>query len=133
MTSESNTEQPFALTSDERTLFRKLSWRLWVVGLGLCIVGAATSFLMIYGSESQRQENNLVPIAVFAVFSTVPTLCAAWKATRATRLQIDARKAMFALLIDLNAALKWLSFVMFLVVVGAIVAVVMFVGGLLTA
>jgi hypothetical protein len=133
MTSESNTEQPFALTSDERTLFRKLSWRLWVVGLGLCILGAATSFLMIFASESQRQENNLVPIAVLAVFSSVPTLCAAWKATRATRLQIDARKAMFALLIDLNAALKWLSFVMFLVVVGAIVAVVMFVGGLLTA
>jgi len=39
MTSESNTEQPFALTSDERTHFRKLSWRLWVVGLGLFLYG----------------------------------------------------------------------------------------------
>ena len=133
MTSESNTEQPFALTSDERTLFRKLSWRLWVVGLGLCIWGAATRFLMLIASEAQRQETNLVPIAVFAVFSTAPTLCAAWNATRATRLQIDASKALFALLIALHAALTWLSFVMFLVVVGAIVAFVMFVGGLLTA
>ena len=133
MASESNTEQPFTLTSDERTLFRKLSWRLWVVGLGLCLLGATTSFIMIIASESQRQENNLVPIALFALLSTPPTLCAAWKATRATRLQIDARKAMFALLIDLNAALKWLSFVMFLVILAVIVGVVMFAGALLTA
>ena len=68
MTSDSHTEHPFALTSDERTLFRKPSWRLWVVGLGLCNLGAATSFLMIMASEAQRQDTNLVPIAVFAAF-----------------------------------------------------------------
>jgi len=88
---------------------------------------------MIIASEAQRQEHTLVPIAVFAVVFTAPPLCAAWKATRAPRLQIDACKALFALLIDLNAHLTWLAFVMFLVVVGAIDAVVMFVGGLLTA
>ena len=123
MTSESNTEQSFALTSDERTLFRKLSWRLWMVGLGLFLIGGVTTSVII---ASERHQHFWL-IAVFALLSTPPTLCAAWKATRATRSQIDARKVMFALLTDLNAALKWLSFVMFVVVLGVFAPVVMFV------
>lgn len=146
MTSVSTTEQSSALTSDERTLFRKLAQRLWVIGLGLCLIGAWNSFRAYSAfatvpaatdrhsttSDSEQQEDNSLLIAVFALLSALPTLCAAWKATRAARLQIDARQAMFALLIDLNAALKWLSFVMFLVLLAVIVAVALLVGALLT-
>jgi hypothetical protein len=146
MTSESMQEQHSALTSDERTLFHKLAWRLWVIGLGLCLLGACNGYLAYSAfrdvpsatdrdattSESEPQQDNSLLIAVFALLSSLPTLSAAWKATRATRLQIDARPAMFALLIDLNAALKWLSFVMLLLVVSLIAFVVMLTGALLT-
>ena len=137
MTSDSIQEQPSALTSDERTLFRKLAWRLWVIGLGLSLLVAYNGYLAYSEirettSDSQPQQDNSLLIAVFALLSALPTLSAAWKATRATRLQIDARPAMFALLIDLNAALKWLSYVMFLLVFGLIVGVVMMAGALLT-
>ena len=91
--------------------------------------GGTTS--LIIALDHHRQKHNLA-IAVFALLSTPPTLCAAWKASRATRLQIDARKVMFALLTDLNAALKWPSYFMFLLLLGLIVAVVMVVGATLT-
>ena len=136
MISEATLEHPLALTSDERALFRTLGWRLWVIGLGLCLLGTVTGcraysvFAVQWATDRyetkpspDRNEDNTLLIAVIALVYAAPTLRAAWKATRATRLQIDARQAMFALLIEFNAALKWLSYFMFIFVFVAIVCV----------
>ena len=126
------------LTSDERTLFRKLARRLWVIGIGLALVGAWYGFrtytefaaltraaeLNTTSGGTEVRKGPHVPSGLatpFLLLTAVPTLFAAWKASRATHLQISARQAMFAVLIDLNAALTWLSLVMLVVVLSVIV------------
>ena len=138
MTNESLQERPATLTSDERVLFRKLARRLWVIAIGLTLIGAwygyreytAIAALTRAGDRETAatvSDGDKVPEgatglkAALFLFSALPTFFAAWKASRATRVQIDARQAMFAILTDVNSALTWLSLVMLLVLLAVIV------------
>jgi len=126
MTNESLQERPGTLTYDERVLFRKLARRLWVIALGLTLIGAWYGYRTYADIVALKgpEDATLLKAALF-LFSAVPTFFAAWKASGATRVQIDARQAMFAILIDLNSALTWLSLVMLIVLVVVIVVVAM--------
>jgi hypothetical protein len=139
--SESPLEQSHACSAEERKLFRKLSRRLWAIGLGLCVVAAGTavraySLIAVSplatdqdaGFEGNREGYGNALIAVWAILTAFRTLKTALRASGATRARTDARSAMFALLSDLTAELRWLSILLFLLVLGVVVAFVLIAG-----
>ena len=74
-----------------------------------------------------------VIIAVWAILTAIRILAAAIRTTSVLRSQSDARSAMFDLLSRLNAELKWLSILMFLLTASIIVTLLLLGGVALTS
>ena len=139
--SESPLEQSYECSAEERKLFRKLSWQLWAIGLGLCVVAMGTgvqAYSLIAVShlttdqdapfEGNREGYSDALIAVWAILTAFRILKMALRASGATRARTDARSEMFALLSDLTTELRWLSILLFLLVLGVVVAFVLIAG-----